>query len=160
VLATEHWYWAASATLAHPPAASRWSTDFTVAQQISVPAIRSMTEAAGKVWMTSETSVYLFDTESWDQGESSTNATDEIEPELTVSFAAPSIAAGDPTSLWLLETGESTSLLMELDAASGEAISSPISLAHAGQAEMIVVAGKPWISFRDEGLLVTIAPVG
>jgi hypothetical protein len=49
---------------------------------------------------------------------------------------------------------------MELDAASGEAISSPISLAHAGQAEMIVVAGKPWISFRDEGLLVTIAPVG
>jgi hypothetical protein len=160
VLATAQWYWAASGTVEQPPGASRWSTDFTVAQTISVPAIRSMTEAGGNVWMTSETSLYRFDTQSWDQGGSSTKASDEIEPELTVSLAEPSIVAGDPTSLWLLVTGESTSQLIELDPASGGAISPPISLAHVGAAEMIVVAGQPWITFRDEGLLVTFAPVG
>jgi hypothetical protein len=155
VLATDHWYWATSGTVKGLPAASRWSTDFSVAQTISVPAIRSATQSAGSVWMTGETSLYKFD-----EAESSSDVVEEIEPDLTLALEGPSIVAGDSTSLWLLEATGSTYRLIHLDPQSGEPMLTSISLAYGGPAEITVVEGQPWITFRDEGLLVTLSATG
>jgi hypothetical protein len=155
VLATDHWYWAASGTVKDPPAASRWSTDFSIAQTISVPAIRSVTQSTGGVWMTSDMSLYKFD-----EAEPSGDAAEEIEPDLTLPVQGPSIVAGDSTSLWLLEATGSTYRLIQLDPQSGESLLTSISLAYGGPAELTVVEGQPWITFRDEGLIVTLPAAG
>lgn len=151
VLATEHWYWAASSTMDGPTAVSRWATDFSSAQHVIVPAIRSLTSSGDSVWFTGEDSLYRV--EAGASGEGSKGQ--EVEPDLTVPLDAPSIVAGDETGLWLLEAGTTSSRLMPLSPDTGEPLSRPATIEHGGPAEMVVLDGLPLITFRDEGVLVS-----
>lgn len=151
VLATEHWYWAASSTMKGPTAASRWATDFSSAQHVNVPAISSFTSSGGSVWFTSEDLLYRV--EAGASGEGSKG--DEVDPDLTVRLDAPSIVAGDESGLWLLETGATDSRLMRVGLDTGESLSQRVTIEHGGPAEMAVLYGRPLITFRDEGVLVS-----
>ena len=151
VLATEHWYWAASSTMAGPSAVSRWATDYSSAQHVIVPAIRSLTSSDDSVWFTGEDSLYRV--EAGASGEGSKGQ--KVEPDLTVALDAPSIVAGDETGLWLLETGATSSRLMPLSPDTGEPLSPPVTIEHGGPAEMVVSDGLPLITFRDDGVLVS-----
>ena len=151
VLATEHWYWAASSTMDGPSAVSRWATDYSSAQHVIVPAIRSLTSSGNSVWFTGGDSLYRVEASASGEGSKG----QRVEPDLTVALDAPSIVAGDETGLWLLETGATSSRLMPLSPDTGEPLSPPMMIEHGGPAEMVVLDGRPLITFRNEGVLVS-----
>jgi hypothetical protein len=150
VLASRHWFWAASGSVADPPAVSRQLKDLSVLQTIEIPAVRSMTEAADSVWITTDDALYRVDA-----SKTSGNGY-QAEPDLIVPLRYPSIVAGDDETLWLLEATPTDALLSRLNLITGERVGDPIALGNRGPAEMAVDSGKPFITFAEEGVLVKL----
>jgi hypothetical protein len=157
VLATKNWLWSGGEAFGDQPALTRWSRDFTVQQAIDVPAVDSLVEAGGYVWVTGGDELYQV---SLDYGGPPTSP-QSVFPEKvdailrTVPIAGPGLLATDGTALWLIDTSDSGGVrLSRLDPATGMIVSGPFELARKWPAELAVVNGQPWLSFRDDGVLV------
>ena len=149
VLATRHWYWAASGSVEKPPAVNRTSIDLSVSQRIDIPAVRSMAGAGKDVWFTTEDALYRVDASFSAKGV-------HIEPDMVAPLTHPSIVAGDGGALWLLETTPADSRLSILDLDTGQPDGEPVVLGHAGAAGMTVDNGTPFITFADDGVLISL----
>lgn len=150
VLASRHWFWAASGSVDGPPALSRTSKDLSLTQTIDIPAVRSMTEANDSVWLTTDDALYRVDAST------TSGQGNRVEPDLILPLRHPSIVAGDDGALWLLESTPTESLLSRLNLTTGERVGGQIALGHLGPAEMTVEGGRPFITITEEGVLVTL----
>jgi hypothetical protein len=118
----------------------------------------SFVEASGSVWVTGGSFLYRVDDEAGGSAPSPQSVFPQEAHAVTATFQVdgPAIVASDGMGLWLLEQGRGVHVT-ELDPVTGDPIGPPILLEHEPPAEIAVVDGRPWISFRMSGTLVTLA---
>jgi glutamine cyclotransferase len=164
VIATANWYWAAGKSYERDgPVLTRLSKDGSDLRAIAgVPTFDSFTEAGGSLWVTGGDTLYRID-ESLEESPASPQG-DYPEPvdAVTATFPieGPAEVASDGSTLWLLERpADGTAQVTQLDPATGVELGDPVAIDRSGQAELAVANGSPWVSFRDDGTLVTLAPI-
>jgi hypothetical protein len=160
VLVTSDWYWAGGEPYPGGAALTRVSKDGTADQAIAgVPRFDSFTEAGGFVWVTGGDSLLRVDEAYGGTALSPQSVVpDEVQAVTgTLPVGGPAEVAGDGTALWLLDTSSGGGLrLTELDPGTGGRLGPSVSLEQTGPAELTVLDGEPWVSFRSDGRLVTL----
>ena len=69
--------------------------------------------------------------------------------------------ASDGTTLWLLAgTASSHVSAIQLDPMTGQPVGDRVELAYSTPARLSVGEGIAWITFQDEGVLVSVRPLG
>ncbi len=159
VLATEDWYWTAGDPYKlGEPTLTRSSKDRSTGEAIAgISGVDSFVEAGGYLWVAGGDTLYQVDETYTGPPPSPPNFFPEWVDAVVGTFpiSGRGRVASDGTHLWLLEhTGTDTTRLTELNPITGAPIGDPIELAHGGPAELAVLGGDPWVSFRGDGVLV------
>jgi hypothetical protein len=162
VLATDDWYWSGGEQSNAPHAAlTRMSKDGSTHQVIAgVTKFDAFAEAQGSVWVAGGNSLYQVNEAYGGPPPSPQSVFPERETdavEAVFPIAGPGRVASDGSTLWLLErVPDGTVSLTRLDPATGDPIGQPIPIQHRGPVELTVANGEPWVSFREDGALVTL----
>ena len=160
VLATDHWIWAGGSDGVGAGALDRWSRDRQVEETVDgITRVHALVEAGGWVWALDDRFLYRVNAyPAGPQPSPQSHFPSSVEAiDLTVPLPpvpGRGTLASDGEHLWLLVEAGAVCQLTELDTATGEAIGDPIEIHIPFPAEMAVLDGVPWITYRDEGLLV------
>lgn len=146
IVGTDDAFWVAGS--ARTGGLSRVSSDFSTNKAIpGIGSVGSLAVAGGYLWV---------------QGDELSKV-DLSTGEIVATRHVPGLeaVASDGTTLWLL-AGTRSSLVsaIQLDPMTGQPVGDQVELAYSTPARLSVGEGIAWITFEDEGVLVSVRPPG
>ena len=158
VVITQHWLWAADSR-----SLTRVAPDRDPQQVVAgIDVVDSITAVGDAVWVTGDGTLWKVDARepavsASPQSEFPAVADGAVLLERAVTAQA-SVAAGGG-ALWLLEQAAAGTTLTQLDPTMGSPIGAAVALGYDVPAVLAVdERGAPWVTFRNEGVLVSLAP--
>jgi hypothetical protein len=145
IVATDDAFWVAES--ARTGGLSRIPTDFSGEKAIpGIGSVGSLAVAGGYLWV---------------QGDELSKV-DVSTGEIVATRHVPGLeaVASDGTTLWLLAgTRSSPVSVIQLDPMTGQPVGDRVELAYSTPARLSVGEGIAWITFEDEGVLVSVRPL-